>query len=90
VLAEHGADRPTPGARHGGARRTGERIALAVDADGFAPTRRRTVSKWGSTKLGDDIAAKQERRAQQQQTPRTSAAARQRRRLQRLRRGSRG
>ena len=70
-------------------RRTAECIALAVDPDGFAPRRRRTVGKWGSTTLGDAIAAKQERHAKRQQTPRKSAAARERRRLQRRRRGSR-
>ena len=71
------------------ARRTAERIELAVDPDGFVPTRRSTVRKWGSTKLGDAIAVKQERRAKRQETPRKSAAARKRRRLQRRRRGSR-
>jgi len=64
------------------ARRTAERVALDVRPDGFAPVRRRTVRKWGWTRLGVAIAAKLEARAEPQ-TPRKSAAARSRRRLRR-------
>jgi hypothetical protein len=63
--------------------RTAERVGLVTDPDGFAPVRRRTVRKWGSSKLGDTIAGKQERRAKTQATPRKSTTARQRRRVRR-------
>jgi hypothetical protein len=65
------------------ARRTAERVVLVTDPDGFAPVRRRTVRKWGSQKLGDAIAGKQERRAKLQETPRKLVAARQRRKVRR-------
>src|ERR1043166_7104005 len=64
------------------ARRTAERVGLATDAEGFARVRRRTVRKWGVSRLAEAIAGKQERRAALQETPRKSAAAR-------LRRGAR-
>jgi hypothetical protein len=63
------------------ARRTAERVAIEVRPDDFAPVRRRTVRKWGWSRLGEAIATKKEARADQ--TPRKSAAARQRRRLRR-------
>jgi hypothetical protein len=61
------------------ARRTAERVGLATDAEGFARVRRRTVRKWGVSKLAEAIAGKQERRAALQETPRKSAATRLRR-----------
>ena len=64
-------------------RRTGERVALAVQPDDFAPVRRPRVRKWGYARLGEEIAAKRERRADLQVNPRKAAAARKRRRLRR-------
>ena len=61
------------------ARRTAERIALETRPGEFAPVRRRTVCKWGTARLGEQIADSKETANK----VRKSAAARERRRLRR-------
>ena len=61
------------------ARRTAERIVLETRPDDFAPVRRPTVRKWGTARLGEQIADSKESRNK----VRKSAAARERRRLRR-------